>query len=1030
MGVLKRIIPLSKYEQHISLIYYHLKTNTLKKLVVDDRMFQEDEPDDGDDERSDNEDVFQEEAEGTCFPNIPIMEAHTWTLESAQPRFSLNSSTAFDLLQPLQQTADRVSRQVEHFAKVLDKFNAKLEHTEQQIWDDARDVFRQFSTHSGKCLQDTIAQSRPTSQARQELDDTAAEAQKLQLETNLWALSADLLICNSPDEVAEARRKGEIVLNGLHRYSLPAEIWHAFLESDTTAQEYEVILDWLQSNADKSSPPIEDVLAELNTKAERGDGIWSAGHLYTKTAIKAQKRSRSWPKPLELTNPGLLNSHVRPTDSEPLVTQMDPDAQTREARVLLQQDDFHEQYAWKACWEFLRRGHDQNDVQIWWAERKEVWRSVCLRASPIRPDQPSPAFNRIMNIASNRKWSSLCKKICQDSTDLYTYQSAVYGLLAGDLPATLMACYTIDDGLFAHFNSLLIERFKLFMSAWDAKVEDASNSIYTPVPPKWGQVSQYLLSCQVDDLTREESHEPHRAIEAALMSQDFEAFFVRMGQAATRVAHLSGNNEHLMAKDDESPRDECAQTAAGDFDSVRMVAHLQLLLRSLGYLDQAYDKFLYTMENNIANYIGWLQREGKFELIPLYASRLSKDRSAYVLGAILVDVKDPKARSNQVRLMKKYDIEVPQVLWSSFCLANASLMSRLQDRGITAKFPPITERVGSGTVQNIKIRPHFMGSNLSDDDTLAIETVEWFRYTDAKNWGQACWAVAALYMAFLSEGRLAAASTLADRAYLSDISLAALNMNLNIAEASDDEDVDMDIISREEAYKPISPSRKRKTAPNLLLLPGTSREKLASKSLVWLQLEQLISVLNAFDRWSETELEMEEYVVNSLSTNRQLTHHRNRNNPSQMRALKKELSEYFKAIQMLMHPLLAEDFLCRPNDEAEGAVLHDIRNHYLPECVLAYDSVLYYAGHALSRKYLAECMNLAQCVASNPTLTNAFVESKRMQELVTSFALDSKALLHANEIDGGKKAKKDSGIDIWQIKGLTLKELTDQEALD
>jgi nuclear pore complex protein Nup107 len=994
-------------------------------------MSEADEPEDGDDERSDNEeDIFQGESEGKHLAAKPIMETYIWTPEGVQSRFSLNSSTAFDLLQPLQQTADRVSRQVEDFAKILDKFNADLEHSEQRIWDDARVVFQQFSDRSKERLEETVGRSGGPSRARQRLDDTEAEIQKLQLEANLWALSADLFICNSPAAVTEARGKEETVLNGLHRYSLPAEIWHDFLESDTTAQEYEVILDWLQKNAEISSPPVEDVLAELNMKAERGDGIWSAGHLYTKNAIKAQKRSRSWPKPLEPTNSGLSKSHVRPMDSEPLVTQMDPDSQTREARVLLQQDDFHEQYAWKACWEFLRRGYDQSEVQTWWAERKEVWRSVCLRANPIHPDQQSPAFSRIMNIASNRKWSELCKQLCQDSTDLYTFQSAVYGILAGDLPATLKACHTIDEGLFAHFNSLLIERYKLFLSAWDAKVEDASDSIYTPVPPNWGQIRQYLLSCQADDLTRAENHEPHRAIEAALMSQDFEAFFVRMGQAAAQVAHMTRDNAHLMAKDDDTPRDECAQITAGDFDSVRMVAHLQLLLRSLGFLDEVYDKHMYTMENNIANYIGWLQREGKFELIPLYASRLSKERVAHVLGAILVDVKEPRARNNQVRLMKKYNIDVPKVLWGNFCIANASLISRLQDRGITSKFPRITEYVGTGIVRNIKIRPHFMGSNVRDDDTVAIETVEWFRYTNAENWGQACWAVAALYMSFLAEGRLAAASNLSERVYLSDMSLAALNMNLNIAEASDDEEVDMDIISREDAHKPISPSRKRKTVPNLLLLPGKSREQLASKSLVWLQLEQLISVLNAFDRWNEAEMEMEEYVVNSLSTGHQLNCRRNRNNPTQMRALKKELFKYLGAVQELMYPLLVEDFLCRPNDEKEGAVLDDIRNHYLPECILAYDSVLYYAGHALSRKYLVECMTLAQLVASNPTLTKAFVESKRMQELVIAFALDSKALLHANEIDGGKKARKDSGIDIWQIKGLTLREITDLEALD
>jgi nuclear pore complex protein Nup107 len=996
-------------------------------------MSQADGSDDDEEERFGSDgDLFQEQQlKGRHISTKLMMKAYPWTTDGLQPGFSLHSSTAFDLLQPLQQTAERVSRQVEEFARDLDKFNSNLENSEQQIWVDARSLFQRLSELSKTRLQDTLARGAGTSRVQEGLGGTEGEIQKLQLEANLWALSADLLICNSPDATAEAGSRQETVLNGLHRYSLPTELWNAFLESDTTAQEYEVILGWLQETAEISSPTVDEVLAELNAKAERGDGIWSAGYLYTKNAIKAQKRSRSWAKPLEPTIAGISKIHVRPLDSEPLVTQMDPDAQTRQAHVLLQQDDFHEQYAWQACWEVLRRGYDQNMIQTWWAERKEVWRSVCLRANPMHPDQHNLAFSRIMNLASNRKWSEICRQLCQDSADLYTFQSAVYGIISGDLPATLKACHTIDEGLFAHFNALLIERYKLFLYAWDAKVQDASKSIYTPASPKWTQIRQYLLSCQADDLTRAESLEPHRAIEAALMSQDFEAFFVRMGQAAAQVAHLTRDNAHLMAKNDESPKDDCAHVTAGDFDSVRIVAHLQLVLHSLGYLDEVYEKHLYTVENNIANYIGWLQREGKFELIPMYASHLSKDRVAHVLGAILGDVKVPKERDVQVKLMKKYNINVPEVLWGNFCITNASLLAKLQDRGIAAKFPRITEHVGTGIVKNIKIRPRFMGSNVKDEETVAIETLEWFRYTNAENWGQACWAVAALYMSFLTEGRLAAASSLAERVYLSDMSLAALKMNLNIAEASDDEDVDMDIVSREESHKTKSPSKKRKHAPNLLLLPGKSREQLASKSLVWLQLEQLISVLNAFDRWIEAEMEMEEYVfLQCLSNDQQLTKRRNRNNPSQMRVLKRELLKYLGAIQELMSPLLDEDFLCRPNDETEGAVLDDIRNHYLPECILAFDSVLYYAGHALSRKYLVECMNLAQLVASSSTLTKAFVESKRMQELVTAFAVDSKALLHANEIDGGKKAKKDSGIDIWQIKGLSLNEATDLDPSD
>jgi nuclear pore complex protein Nup107 len=996
-------------------------------------MSQSAEPDDGDDERSENEDdVFQDD-EGMRLELYGIMGTHC-TADEQQPAFALNSSTAFDLLQPLQQTADRVSRQVEDFARVLDRFNADREPSDQGLWEDARKVFQQLSTISENRLGEATTRdgrANFSSRNRRSLGDTEAEIQRLESEANLWALTSDLLICSSPEQLMSARASQESVLNGIHRYSLPAEIWNAFLDADTTAQEYETILDWLQKTADISSTDIEKVLTDLNAKAERGDGIWSAGHLYTKNAIKAQKRTISLPKPLDSTISGITVSHVRPMDSEPLVSQMDPDAQTREGRVLLQQDDFHEQYAWRACWELLRRGKTQQQTQEWWAARKEVWRAVCLRANSNRPEQQSPVFTRIMNIASNRKWYEVCRQLCQNDTDLYTYQSAVYGILAGDLASTLRVCQTIDDGLFAHFNALLIGRYKLFLSAWNTKIEDASKSIYTPMTAKWDPVRLYLAACQADDLTKVESHEPHKTIQAAIVSHDFEAFFVRTGQAAAQIAHLTHDNAHLIAKDEESPRDEGAQNTAGDFDSVRMVAHLQLVLRSLGYLDEVYCKHLYTVENNIANYIGWLQRENKFELIPLYASQLSKDRISNVLGAILIDVTEPKDRDRQVKLMKKYNIDIPDVLWGIFCIPNNPMIEKLQKRGLRDNFASITEYVGPGRVKNLKIRPHFMSSDVRDADMVAISSVEWFRYTDVKSWARACWAIGALYMTFFTEGRLAAASALAERASLSEMSLAALNMNLNIAEASDD-DMDVDTFAQEDSHKPISPTRKRKqSAPNLLLLPGTSREQLASKSLVWVQLEQLITVLNAFDRWSDTEAVLEEYVANlPTKFNRWLTSNRNRTNPTQMRSSKRELKKYLEAIQELMYPLLEKGYLCRPNEEAERIVLDDIRNHYLPECILAYDSVLFYAGHALSRSYLVECMNLAQIVASNPTLTNAFVESKRMQELVTAFALDSKALLHANELDNGKKAKKDNGIDIWQIKGLKLNDPAELEALD
>ena len=146
-----------------------------------------------------------------------------------------------------------------------------------------------------------------------------------------------------------------------------------------------------------------------------------------------------------------------------------------------------------------------------------------------------------------------------------------------------------------------------------------------------------------------------------------------------------------------------------------------------------------------------------------------------------------------------------------------------------------------------------------------------------------------------------------------------------------------------------------------------------------------------------------------------------------MKAAKSRLGSHLHAVHEAMRPLLTPEFLNSPNDEEEHRELEEIRNHYLPECIFAWNSVLYYAGHSLSRINLVSCMDLAQIVAQNKSLTDAFVASKRMKELVTQFALDSQALLQANESGGGIKpgGKRPVGggkvrPDIWQVSWKSL----------
>jgi nuclear pore complex protein Nup107 len=140
--------------------------------------------------------------------------------------------------------------------------------------------------------------------------------------------------------------------------------------------------------------------------------------------------------------------------------------------------------------------------------------------------------------------------------------------------------------------------------------------------------------------------------------------------------------------------------------------------------------------------------------------------------------------------------------------------------------------------------------------------------------------------------------------------------------------------------------------------------------------------------------------------------------------MKRELREGLATIEAAVEPIFDPDFLA-DNPEQERILLK-IRNHYLPEIVLAFNSALYFAGKAISRNNLVKCMDLANTVATTPNLTNAFVASGRMRELVNAIALDSQGLLMANEVGLGRKGgdKKVKGMDIWNVKWKEMRDGT------
>ncbi|KAJ9656171.1 Nucleoporin nup84 [Neophaeococcomyces mojaviensis] len=943
-------------------------------------------------------------------------------MEDNEPKESTAplQSSASELLRPLQETADRVSRQMEEFSQALDEFKLKKEASAQDLWEETwvlMDKYAAIATRRAEEVASKSPRSKAAQKNRKSLGDTTRQVENLHLEHELWATTTELLACKNPDLILDTRFKQNTGLVELHRYTTNAELWKAFLEVDLLAQQYDILLGKLMQWCRETSPELSEENLESYSKAQRGDGVWSSGHIYTKEAIKKQKITRSHEGVLDKENPAVRKTHVRAADNTPLVTQMDPDAPLREDASLPIEDEFYEDSAWYACWQFLRRGYTVEDCRNWCQERNELWRSLVFRNSDGNPNPPEDKrMQRIINLASNPEYAAYCRNLGESEACDSKYENAVLGIMGGSYTAAAPACKSVDDYLFSLINGLLIERYEQFLSEYRRKVKDPSLVTYRPQPSNIGQILEYVQAAQTNNATRAEAHQPHKYLECVIVADDFTQFFLDMGHAAAKMAHLTGQSKALFDQN-KTEVGECAQIAAQDEDLIRITAHLQLALRNLGLLDQAYDRDQTAMDNNIINYIGLLQRHGKYSLMPLYASHMSANRIPHVLGRVLSHVTIPKERDFQMRLMKHYNIPGNKVIYRICDYSRKTWAAQFDDGNAQPQLTRVTEY----SDKIVRMRAEFIGEVGDHEELELVQSHEWINYVETKDWGMAVWLMTSLYRSLLLNGRVAAAKLLSKKVELEKTSLKVTGMKLSLAaivqeDLSDGNDTDMEgEAPTNETTRVVSPTKRRKDQKEAnshpLARESTSRTELTEKSLAWAHLEHLVRAMVQLEEW--------QIVADKVDAVP-------RSDVRRMKAVKNELRQKLQQVHDCMQPLLEQDFLQYSTDEEEKEDLRLIRNHYLPECVLGYNSALYFAGFAISRQHLVQCMDLAQEVAQNDSLTQTFVASKRMQELVTAFALDSQALLRSNEAGGtstrsrgGKRSSTGADgkgrADIWQV---------------
>lgn len=687
---------------------------------------------------------------------------------------------AQEALHPLRRTADRVTRQIEAFADRLDQFKRKNSNDEFQNIEAAQKLVESYRDLAQNAIKDiTTQQALKRSKIGQNSSDglqMSEEKQRLQYEADTWRLLSNLISIDDPASRASFKESRQNVFQRLHRYSTDREIWEAFKDSDQYGLECVVAMRWLEETAKTGSQALDDLITSLETRAERGQGLWAHGWLFTKESIKGYKRLRAWPQPLEPGDPGVSNSLLTNHEQKPLITQLDPDAITRQKHKLQAQDECYESATWMTCWKMLRQGEDWSKIRAWAEGRLEGWRAVSICGSSVdhktntTTETRTPVdsgITRLMNSHSHDSWRAACHSLAH-SPSADSFERAVYALLCGESEPAVEVCRSWDDYLYVYFNRVVLSRYQGFRKQFQRKMSHSPNSpvAFKPEPAGHADLQKFFQYLRGNEHVSIETRNPFRNIQAAILSKGYDSYFSSFAQAISQVNITRFGKDSVIPELAHSHVDEALIVAADDDEALKTSAHLYLVAKSLGYA-RSDTQFVDTASVIVAGYVASLEERGLFDLIPLYASLLPEDMCRSVFSKILIEIVEPRERKQQIRYMQKHGIDISAVLDAQWSWVSAGVSSIEQSRGLTG-YSRVVRRPDGARVL-VPPKKDLIGTSIAAEDERMIRSLEWLRDLGGQ-WSKISKLGAWLYRKFFVAGKLAAARELCHRMRLSIIS--------------------------------------------------------------------------------------------------------------------------------------------------------------------------------------------------------------------------------------------------------------------
>ncbi|KAI0159552.1 nuclear pore protein 84/107 [Xylariaceae sp. FL1272] len=889
----------------------------------------------------------------------------------------------------------------EKFARALDNLTVPAKSAADQRADLFELVDRHYHHAAKKVrelrqLRGSAADRDSSSQDSMDLDEAdeapsaasqAEDVRNWEQEAQMW----DLLRRVLPLRYSK-RNTLRPIRRGISKFQSSSDLWDDFLQSDLIAQERKAILECLQTSANESRAKVNEIVKDYEKQANRGS-MTAHGWLHTRLVLKKQKSTGGWVGPLDpkSSDAGRMVTEDKKT---PLVTQLDPDAVTRQGRKLESGDEYFERAIWLGCYELLRRGRSLSEIRAFCVERQQVWRAVSMSAMPLSKvvDLESVSTDPMAILL----WRRTCFALARQG-GINDYERAVYGILSGDVSSVEKICTNWDDFVFAHYNSLLRAQFDEFImkrSPSDATAAIRQNFSSFNALQFHGDSSsaseRLVSSLESNKATRGEAKTPMKALQAAIISDNLTQYMHDLGAVLGKRANLNGASFLIPEIDSDSvDADDPRFCQLHDHQGLRAATHVYLVITSLDRLQggEAAELAARTkaQDNIIATYVSTLRLSGLTDLMPLYCSKLDEDRGFYTLSRNISRIVDPRDRDRILRLMEKMGMDIgrfvfyqPYSLLDSFPITDPPPPAF----GAFSIFLEDTPSVKYGR----PMKPDFFGDESETLDLVdepLISSLEWFLQVEGL-WDEFFQAGTLVYKRFLKSFNLQSARSLCERIKCADIFRKKAGFPIPN---------DNDVSWFADAY---SSARE-----GIFEEDGLSAEDFV-KAKPFFELECLVRVLDAIETVAST-VRLEQ-------------------NPREIAG--KEMWTYagdeLKKIKSCMVPLM-DGWLLESAEEDEDFAY--IRDAYLAETVLGYVSVLHVAGTHLSRDSLLECMDLASVIAKKDNdVAGAMMKAGRMKELVEGFAGVSKALaLSAGEkrsLGSSSKKARERGWsrELWQVK--------------